>query len=69
MAAPNELGDFLRSRRASLRRRGPGSFVVVPVLLGGGLRLFPEGSPNSAWTLIRATILADGAIGHHYRRA
>lgn len=43
-------------------------FVLVPVLLGGGLRLFAEGLPNSAWTLIQATILADGAIGLHYRR-
>ena len=44
-------------------------FAVVPVLLGGGLRLFAEGLPNSAWTLIQATVLADGAIGLHYRRA
>jgi len=44
-------------------------FAVVPVLLGGGLRLFAEGLPNSAWTLVQATILADGAIGVHYRRA
>jgi dihydrofolate reductase len=44
-------------------------FVVVPVLLGGGLRLFAEGLPASAWTLIQATILADGAIGLHYRRS
>jgi hypothetical protein len=42
---------------------------VLPVLLGGGLRLFTEGLPNSAWTLIQATILADGAIALHYRRA
>jgi dihydrofolate reductase len=44
-------------------------FAVVPVLLGGGLRLFPEGLPASAWTLAQATILDDGAIGLHYRRA
>jgi dihydrofolate reductase len=44
-------------------------FVVVPVLLGGGLRLFAEGLPSSAWSLIQATVLADGAIGLHYRRA
>ena|GEM_PF-4341473 len=42
---------------------------MVPVLLGGGLRLFAEGLPASAWTLIQATILEDGAIGLHYRRA
>jgi dihydrofolate reductase len=44
-------------------------FVVVPVLLGGGLRLFAEGLPASAWTLTQATILDDGAIGLHYSRA
>ena len=44
-------------------------FVVVPVLLGGGLRLFTEGLPNSAWSLTQATILEDGAIGLHYSRA
>jgi hypothetical protein len=38
-------------------------------VLGGGLRLFTEGLPNSTWTLIQATILEDGAIGLHYRRA
>jgi len=43
-------------------------FVVVPVLLGGGLRLFAEGLPNSAWALVQAEVLADGAIGLHYRR-
>ncbi len=44
-------------------------FAVVPVLLGGGLRLFAEGLPNSAWALAQATILEDGAIGLHYSRA
>jgi len=44
-------------------------FAVVPVLLGGGLRLFAEGLPASAWTLTQATILEDGAIGLHYSRA
>jgi dihydrofolate reductase len=44
-------------------------FAVVPVLLGGGLRLFAEGLPASAWTLTQATILEDGAIGLHYRQA
>ena len=43
-------------------------FAVVPVLLGGGLRLFPEGLPASAWALAQATILEDGAVGLHYRR-
>jgi dihydrofolate reductase len=44
-------------------------FAVVPVLLGGGLRLFAEGLPSSAWRLTQATILEDGAIGLHYSRA
>ena len=44
-------------------------FAVVPMLLGGGLRLFTEGLPASAWTLTQATILEDGAIGLHYTRA
>jgi dihydrofolate reductase len=44
-------------------------FAVVPVLLGGGLRLFPEELPASAWTLTQATILEDGGIGVHYSRA
>jgi len=44
-------------------------FAVVPALLGGGLRLFAEGLPASAWTLTQATILEDGAIGLHYSRA
>jgi dihydrofolate reductase len=44
-------------------------FVMVPVLLGGGLRLFAEGLPNSTWSLAQATVLEDGAIGVHYSRA
>jgi dihydrofolate reductase len=44
-------------------------FVVVPVLLGGGLRVFAEGLPASAWTLMQASILEDSAIGLHYSRA
>ena len=44
-------------------------FAMVPVLLGGGLRLFAEGLPSSAWHLTQATVLEDGAIGLHYRRA
>lgn len=44
-------------------------FVMVPVLLGGGLRLLGEGLPASAWNLTQATVLEDGAIGLHYSRA
>jgi len=41
----------------------------LALLLGGGLRLFAEGLPDSAWGLTQATILEDGAIGLHYSRA
>jgi dihydrofolate reductase len=44
-------------------------FVVVPVLLGGGLRLFAEGLPASTWKLAQTTVLEDGAVGFHYSRA
>ncbi|MFC4494386.1 dihydrofolate reductase family protein [Streptomyces ovatisporus] len=44
-------------------------FAVVPVLLGGGLRLFPEGLPASRWSLAETTALKHGAVGLHYRRA
>ncbi|MFW5418270.1 dihydrofolate reductase family protein [Nocardiopsis sp. CNT-189] len=43
-------------------------FAVVPVLLGGGLRLFGEGLPASEWRLVQSTTLPDGAIGLHYAR-
>ena len=41
--------------------------VFVPVLLGGGLRLLPNGI-SLAWNLESATTLTDGAIGVHYQR-
>ena len=44
-------------------------FFVVPTLVGGGLRLFPEGLPQSDWTMAETTVLADGAVGLHYRRS
>ncbi|MEV0050850.1 dihydrofolate reductase family protein [Saccharopolyspora shandongensis] len=44
-------------------------FVVVPALLGGGLRLFEAGIPASNWSLAQTTVLPDGAIGVHYTRA
>jgi dihydrofolate reductase len=40
---------------------------VVPVLLGGGLRLLPDGV-SGAWSLASSTTLPDGALGLHYRR-
>lgn len=41
--------------------------AVVPVLLGGGLRLLPDGV-SGAWNLLSSTTLPDGAVGVHYRR-
>ncbi|PXY35760.1 dihydrofolate reductase family protein [Prauserella flavalba] len=43
-------------------------FAVVPALLGGGLRLLPEGLPASGWTLASSATLAHGAVCLHYRR-
>jgi dihydrofolate reductase len=43
-------------------------FAIVPVLLGGGLRLLPEGLSESRWQLAESTTLAHGAVGLHYRR-
>ena len=44
-------------------------FAVVPSIVGGGLRLFPEGLPASRWSLVSGAALAHGAVGLHYRRA
>jgi len=41
--------------------------TVVPVLLGGGLRLLPDGV-SGGWDLASSTTLPDGALGLHYRR-
>jgi dihydrofolate reductase len=41
--------------------------AVVPVLLGGGRRLLPDGV-SSAWDLASSTTLPDGALGLHYQR-
>jgi dihydrofolate reductase len=43
-------------------------FAIVPVLLGGGLRLLPEGLAETRWELAGSTTLAHGAVGLHYRR-
>lgn len=42
--------------------------TVVPVILGGGLRLLPEGV-SSAWSVVSTTAMSHGAIAVHYRRA
>lgn len=62
----NEVGVFLAlidDRQADANPR----LAVVPVLLGGGLRLLPDGV-STAWNLASATTLPDGALGVHYRR-
>lgn len=41
--------------------------AVVPVLLGGGLRLLPDGV-SGAWNLVSSTTLPGGALGLHYQR-
>jgi hypothetical protein len=42
---------------------------AVPVIVGGGLRLFPDGLPASRWSLAGPATLAHRAVGLHYRRA
>ena len=42
--------------------------AIVPSVLGGGLRLLPDGLPASKWELAETTTLAHGAVGLHYRR-
>jgi dihydrofolate reductase len=42
--------------------------AIVPSVVGGGLRLLPEGLPASEWELAETTTLAHGAVGLHYRR-
>ena len=41
--------------------------AFVPVLLGGGRRLLPDGV-SGAWDLVSSTTLPDGALGVHYQR-
>lgn len=43
-------------------------FAIVPAMVGGGLRLFGEGLPESRWALAETTALEHGAVGLHYRR-
>jgi dihydrofolate reductase len=42
--------------------------AIVPSVVGGGLRLLPDGLPASKWELAETTTLAHGAVGLHYRR-
>ena len=42
--------------------------AIVPSVVGGGLRMLPDGLPASTWELAETTTLAHGAVGLHYRR-
>ena len=42
--------------------------AIVPSVVGGGLRLLPDGLPPSTWELAETATLAHGAVGLHYRR-
>jgi len=42
--------------------------ILVPVVVGGGLRLFADGLPRSEWDLSSATTLPGGTLGLQYRR-
>lgn len=42
--------------------------AIVPSVVGGGLRLLPDGLPASRWELAETITLAHGAVGLHCRR-
>jgi dihydrofolate reductase len=42
---------------------------LAPIMLGGGLRFFPEGLPPSDWRLINATTFPQGDVVLRYGRA
>ena len=42
---------------------------IVPVILGGGMRFFPEGLPTSTWKLTGVATLPTGAIATRYARS
>lgn len=41
---------------------------MLPAVLGGGLRFFPDGLPPSTWRLVGTKTFATGAVGLHYSR-
>ncbi|GAA1399671.1 dihydrofolate reductase family protein [Pseudonocardia kongjuensis] len=41
--------------------------AIVPVLLGGGLRLLPD-DVAGAWSMVSTTVLPNGAVSVHHRR-
>jgi dihydrofolate reductase len=44
------------------------SIFTVPVVLGGGKKLFADGSVPHAFTLIRSRVAPNGVIVGHYER-
>jgi dihydrofolate reductase len=45
------------------------SLTVIPAVVGGGLRLFPDGLPASKWDLVESSTFGHGAVWLEYRRA
>jgi dihydrofolate reductase len=42
--------------------------AIVPSIVGGGLRLLPDGLPPSRWTLAAAATVSHGAVVVHHQR-
>jgi dihydrofolate reductase len=42
--------------------------MLVPLVWGGGLRVFPDGIPRSEWDLASSASLPGGTLGLQYRR-
>jgi dihydrofolate reductase len=42
--------------------------LMVPAVVGDGLRFFPQGLSPSTWTLLGCTTFPTGAVGLHYGR-
>ena len=42
--------------------------MLVPLVVGGGLRIFVEGLPRSEWDVASCTTLPGGVLGLQYRR-
>jgi dihydrofolate reductase len=67
--------DILVLNSASIIRALLGADLVdemrlnlVPLVLGGGLRIFPDGLPRSEWELASSASLPGGTLGLQYRR-
>jgi hypothetical protein len=42
--------------------------MVVPLVWGGGLRIFPDGIPRTEWDLASSANLPGGTLGLQYLR-